>query len=409
MSVDRPIYLDHHATTPCDPRVVEAMLPWFTERFGNPASRDHTLGNMARSAVEHARVQVADAISASAKEIVWTSGATESNNLAILGVARTRAAHGGHIVTVATEHKAVLDPVGVLAREGFTTTVLPVDAAGRVSASQVEAALRPDTLLVSVMAANNEIGTLQPIAEIGAVCRARGVLLHTDAAQALGKIPLDVGAMHVDLMSLSAHKAYGPKGVGALYVRRGRPLIRLQPLMHGGGHERGLRPGTLPVPLIVGFGVAATLAAQDVAGDGANRLATLRDRLWEGLRARVPGVTLNGAMAHRLPNNLNVSFAGVEAEALMMSMREVACSSGSACTSATLEPSHVLRALGVAPETAHTSLRFGVGRTTTTDEIDAVIDRLAVQVPRLRALNPLNDGEDGGADLRAIRYDRPLQ
>jgi len=408
MAPSLPIYLDHHATTPCDARVVQAMLPFFTEKFGNAASRSHSFGYAAKSAVEHARTQLATLIGASPKEIVWTSGATESNNLAILGTARARRDRGRHVITVATEHQAVLDPVAQLGKEGFEVTVLGVDPDGRVRPEAIEAALRPDTVLVSVMAANNEIGTLQPIGAIGALCREHDVVFHTDAAQAVGKIPLDVKALHVDLLSASAHKLYGPKGVGALYVRRGRPWLRLEPILYGGGHERGLRSGTLPVPLIVGFGKAAVLGAEDLADDGIERVRALRDRLWEGLRTRIDGVTLNGGFEHRLPNNLNVSFRGVEAEALMMAIRDVACSSGSACTSATLEPSHVLRALGVDDEIAHTSIRFGIGRTNTPEEIDYTVDLLADKVPMLRAMNPLNEPGADGADLRAIRYDRSL-
>ncbi len=395
MAVSLPIYLDHHATTPCDPAVVEAMLPYFTERFGNAASRGHTFGHLARAAVEKARAEVAGLLNASPKEVLWTSGATEANNLALLGTARAGRDRGRHLITVATEHKAVLDPMAHLEREGFEVTVLPVSAGGRVAAEAVEAALRPDTLLVSVMAANNEIGTLQPIEEIGALCRAHGVVFHTDAAQALGKVPLDVQAASVDLLSLSAHKMYGPKGVGALYVRRGRPRLRLEPLLFGGGHERGLRSGTVPVPLVVALGRAAVLAREDLASGALEGVRRLRDRLLEGLTSRIEGLHVNGGLDHRLPNNLNLSFDGVEAEALLMATREIAVSTGSACTSATLEPSHVLRALGIGDTRAHGSVRFGIGRTTTAAEIDHVVGLLAEKVPMLRAMNPLLESGDG--------------
>lgn len=385
-------YLDHHATTPCDPAVLAAMLPWFTEQFGNAASRGHDLGYRAQRAVEAARVQVAELIGASPKEIVWTSGATESNNLAILGAARAAAraaGRSGHVVTVATEHKAVLDPCHALEREGFAVTVLPVDACGELDPAQVEAALRPDTVLVSVMAVNNEIGVLHPVAALGALCRSRGVLLHCDAAQAGATLPLDVSALGVDLLSLSAHKMYGPKGVGALYVRRGRPKVELEPLVYGGGHERGLRSGTLPVPLCVGMGLAAEQAKQGFASGAVERLAALRNRLHEGL-LQLDGVQLNGPPLHRrAPNNLNVSFEGVEAEALIMGLRDIAVSTGSACTSATLEPSHVLRALGLEPYRTHASIRFGVGRYNTEAEIDYVIERVQGKVAELRALGSL--------------------
>jgi len=408
MAVTLPIYLDNHATTPCDPRVVEAMLPWFTEHFGNAASRSHAFGYRANAAVEKARAQLGALVGADPKEILWTSGATESNNIALLGTARAGAKPGGHVITVVTEHKAVLDPCARLEKEGFRVTRLPVDSGGRIRIEDLEDAIGPDTILVSVMAANNEIGTLQPLAEIGRLCRERGVVFHTDAAQAAGKIPLDVRAMHIDLMSLSGHKFYGPKGIGALYLRRGRPWLKVEPVMYGGGHERGLRSGTLPVPLIVGMGRAAELCAEELASNGVQEVARLRDRLWEGIRERVGDVAVNGTMDHRLPNNLNVSFRGVEAEALMMAIREVACSSGSACTSATLEPSHVLRALGGDGEATHTAVRFGVGRFNTEEEIDWVVNRLAEKVPMLRDMNPMNEPGEGSADLRTIRWSDSL-
>ncbi len=378
------IYLDHHATTPCDRAVVDAMLPYFEEHYGNAASRGHTWGTRARSAVEAARSEVATLVGCSPKELIWTSGATEANNLAILGAARARGT--GHVVTIATEHKAVLDPVEQLRREGFETTVLPVDSAGRIAPGQIEAALRTDTILVSAMLVNNEIGTLHPIAALGAICRARGVLLHCDAAQAV-HTQVDVTAMQVDLLSLSAHKMYGPKGIGTLYVRRGRPRIRLSPLFYGGGHERGFRSGTLPVPLIVGMGTAATLARSAHQDGVPSRIATLRDRLFRGLRA-IEGVRRNGSGPHA-PHNLNVTFDGVEASALLMGLKELAVSTGSACTSATLAPSHVLRAIGADPDSAHAAVRFGLGRGTTEAEIDEAIERITHKVRELRALAPL--------------------
>jgi cysteine desulfurase len=387
MMVSLPIYLDNHSTTRCDPRVLQALLPFFTEHYGNAASRTHVFGRRAEEAVEQARAEIAELIGASARAIVFTSGATESNNLALKGVAQMYRASGNHLVTVRTEHKAVLDPCKRLERDGFQVTFLPVDRHGLVNPEQVAEAITEKTVLVSVMAANNEIGTLQPIGAIGQLCKARGVLFHTDAAQAAGKIPLDVEAMGIDLMSLSAHKMYGPKGVGALYVRRRGPHVRLEPLFDGGGHERGMRSGTLPVPLIVGFGKSCSLARQEMAEE-AKRLLSLRERLWRGLQERVSDVSLNGHPTERLAGNLNVRFAYVQADALMTTMRDVAVSSGSACTSATVEPSHVLRALGLDEEQAHGSIRFGLGRFTTAAEIDLVIAELARQVERLRALSP---------------------
>jgi cysteine desulfurase len=384
-----PIYLDHHSTTPCEPAVVEAMLPWFTARPGNAASRTHTFGLEARAAVEQARAEVAALIGASPKEIVWTSGATEADNLAVLGVAMHRGA--GHVVVSAVEHKAVLDPAAHLRGFGFQVTVVPPDADGIVDPERIRAALRDDTILVSLMLANNEVGTVQPVGEVGAETRRRGIPLHVDATQAPGWLDLDVVRDHVDLMALSAHKMYGPKGIGALYVRRGRPRVRLEPLFHGGGHERGHRSGTLPVPLIVGMGKAAVLADEAHEGGTPERVGALRDRLLHGLQTRIDGVILNGSPTRRLPHNLNVSFDRVEAEALMMNLRgTVAVSSGSACSSATLEPSYVLRALGVPDALAWASVRFGLGRHTTADEIDTVVDAFAEQVAALRALSPVH-------------------
>jgi len=381
-----PIYLDYSATTPVDERVLQAMLPWLSERFGNPASRSHAWGWDAEEAVERARAQVAGLIHADPREIVWTSGATESDNLAIKGVAHFHAARGRHIVTVRTEHKAVLDPCLELERQGFDVTWLDVDANGLVSPDALAAVLRPDTILVSVMLVNNEIGVIQDIAALAALCRERGVLFHTDAAQATGKLPIDVQALGVDLMSLSAHKTYGPKGIGALYVRR-KPRVRLEAQIHGGGHERGLRSGTLPTHQIVGMGAAFALAG-DSMDEEIPRIRALRDRLWDGLRD-LPDVYLNGDPDRRVAHTLNLSVAYVEGEALLMSVPELAVSSGSACTSASLEPSHVLRALGRSDTLAHSSLRLTLGRFTTQDEVDRAVRLLRTQIARLRELSPL--------------------
>jgi cysteine desulfurase len=386
--VKTPIYMDNNATTRVDPRVLEAMLPFFTERYGNAASRHHAFGRDAEEAVEAARQQVAELIGAEARDIVFTSGATESDNLALKGVAALYRPRGDHVITAVTEHHAVLDPARRLEREGFRITFLPVDRFGRVAPEQVAEAITERTILVSLMAANNEVGTLHPIREIGRVCKERGVLLHTDAVQAAGKVPLDVEEMGVDLLSLSAHKMYGPKGVGALYVRRRAPRVRLEPLLDGGGHERGLRSGTLPVPSIVGFGVACALCRAEMAAE-AGRLSALRERLRAGLQDRLEGVTLNGHPTERLPGNLNLSFGWIKGEALLMGLRDVALSSGSACTSASVEPSYVLRALGVDEELAHGSLRFGLGRFNTAEEVDHVSAEVARVVERLRALSPL--------------------
>jgi len=387
-----PIYLDNHATTRVDPRVLEAMLPYFTEVYGNAASRGHSFGYQAKNAVEAARAQVAGLLGCSAKEIVWTSGATESNNLAIQGVARGHSDRGRHLITVATEHKAVLDTFASLAKEGFDVQILDVRRDGTLDLDALGAAIRSDTVLFSAMAANNEVGVLHDLQAIGAICRDRGVVFHTDAAQATTVNPLDVNATQIDLLSISAHKMYGPKGIGVLYVRRGRPRMKLAPILHGGGHERGLRSGTLDVPSIVGMGVAAELAAAGLSGVG--DLRARRDRLYKGLNAGLSGVHLNGpALDDRAANNLNVSFEGVEAEALLMAIREIAVSTGSACTSATLEPSHVLRAMGVSDALAHTSIRFGLGRFNTDDEIDYVVDKIAVKVTELRALSPLYEDQ----------------
>ncbi len=398
----RPIYFDYQATTPCDPRVVQAMLPWFTEKFGNAHSRNHLFGWEAEDAVEEAREQVAGIIGADAKEIVFTSGATESNNLALKGVARFNRDRKNHVVTINTEHKCVLDTCRHLEQEGFKITYLPVHADGLIDPGEVERAITDKTAIVSVMAANNEIGVLQPIAEIGAICRRKGVFFHTDAAQAVGKIPLDVNAMNIDLMSISGHKMYGPKGIGALYVRR-RPRVRLEPLINGGGQERGMRSGTLPTPLVVGIGEACRIAKAEMGAE-AERLRGLRDRMLDGIRARLPEVYLNGDLERRLPGNLNISFAFVEGEGLMMGVKDIAVSSGSACTSASLEPSYVLRALGVEAEMAHTSLRIGLGRFTTQDQVDYAIGHIADAVTRLRELSPLWEMHQEGIDIKSIQW-----
>jgi cysteine desulfurase len=381
----KPVYLDNHATTRTDPRVVEAMLPYFTEMYGNAASTSHRFGWEALEAVDRAREQVASALGANAREIIFTSGATESNNLAIKGVAHAASRRGKHLVTAAAEHKAVLDPFKRLAREGWEVTVVPCDHHGRISPEAVAGALTERTSLVSVMAANNEVGTLNPIEEIGHLCHERGVSFHTDAAQAIGKVPLDVKSGAIDLLSISGHKVYAPKGIGVLYVRRSDPPIRLAPLSDGGGHERGLRSGTLPVPLIVGLGLALEIAMRERAEE-AIRLIALRERLLEGIRARVAEIHLNGHPALRLPGNLNLGFDGVDGEALMMAMRDVAVSSGSACSSANPEPSHVLLAMGVSEDLARASLRFGLGRFNTPEEVDFAACEVGGAVERLRGL-----------------------
>jgi cysteine desulfurase len=380
----RPIYLDHHATTPVDPRVLEAMLPFYREDFGNAASRSHVFGWRAEGAVEDARERIAEALGARPKEIVFTSGATESNNLAIKGAAGAARAGKDHLISVATEHHAVLDPIRRLEGQGFSSTLLGVDAQGLVAPDAVAHAITERTLLVSVMVANNEIGVLQPVAEIGRICRERGVLFHTDAAQAAGKLPLGVEALCADLLSISGHKLYGPKGVGALYVRGRRPRVRLVPLLDGGGHERGLRSGTLPVALIVGMAKALDLSLQLADEEGA-RLAELRERLWKRLSSELDGVRWNGHPERRLPGNLNVSFQGVDGDRLLLALKDVAVSSGSACTSALPEPSHVLAALGVPEALARASLRFGIGRGNTAEEIDRAAERVIAEVRAQRS------------------------
>ena len=382
-----PVYLDNHSTTPVDPRVLEAMLPYFNEKFGNAASRNHAFGWEAEAAVDQARGDIARLIRASAREIVFTSGATESNNLAIKGAAEAYKDRGDHIVTCATEHRAVLDSCKAMEQRGFKVSYLPVDRAGRLNLERLEAALTEKTILISLMAANNEIGTLHPLKEIGRIAKKRNIVFHSDAAQAVGKIPLDVEDMGIDMLSISAHKMYGPKGVGALYVRSKGPKVNLKPIIDGGGHERGLRSGTLNVPAIVGFGKACEIARAEMAQD-ADRLASLRERLKDGLLRWLDEVYVNGA-PERLPGNMNLSFAYIEGESLMMALKDIALSTGSACTTASLEPSHVLRALGLHEDLIHASIRFGLGRFNTEEEIDYTIGRVAEEVTRLRKLSPL--------------------
>ncbi len=404
MSVQLPIYLDNHATTRVDPRVVDAMLPYFSTHYGNAASRTHSFGRTAEAAVDVGRGQLARAIGASTdKEIVITSGATESDNLAIKGVAHMLRSKGDHLITAVTEHKAVLDSHHALEREGFRVTWLPVDKEGLIDLQQLADAITDQTLLVSIMAVNNEIGVVQPLAAIGELCHKRGVLFFCDAAQAVGKIPLDVEAMHIDLLAFTAHKMYGPKGIGALYVRRKNPRVRLEPMMHGGGHERGLRSGTLAVPLIVAFGEAARIATEEMAEES-KRILALRHRLHQGLSARVPQIFLNGSISERTPGNLNLSFAYVEGESLLMGISDIAVSSGSACTSSSLEPSYVLKAMGVGDELAHTSIRFGIGRFNTEAEIDYAIERVADVVTRLREMSPLWEMVQEGIDLSSVNW-----
>ena len=396
-----PIYLDYSATTPVDPRVVDAMIPWLRENFGNPASRSHSFGWTAEKAVDQAREQVAGLVNCDPRELIWTSGATESINLALKGAARFYKDKGKHLVTVKTEHKATLDTMRELERDGFEVTYLDVEENGLVDFATLEAALRPDTILVSVMYVNNEIGVIQDIAAIAELTRSRGVVFHVDAAQATGKIVVDLAQLKVDLMSFSAHKTYGPKGVGALFVRR-KPRVRLEAQMHGGGHERGLRSGTLPTHQIVGMGEAFRLAREEMATDN-ERIRMLRDRLWTGI-SQTEQVFLNGDWERRVPHNLNASFNFVEGESMIMAMKDVAVSSGSACTSASLEPSYVLRALGRSDELAHSSIRFTVGRFTTPEEIDFTIDLVTRQVARLREMSPLWEMYKDGIDLSTVQW-----
>jgi len=417
--LSRAIYMDNNATTAVDPRVMDAMLPYFNEVFGNAASRSHGFGWEAEKAVDDAREQVARLIGAKSKDIIFTSGATESDNLAVRGVVEFYKEKGNHVVTQVTEHKAILDTCRALERKGLATvTYLPVDSTGRVDPEDVRKAITDKTVLVTIMFANNEIGTVQPLAEIGQITREKGVLFHTDAVQGVGTLPIDVEAMHIDLLSLTAHKIYGPKGIGALYVRSKAPRVRLSPIIDGGGHERGMRSGTLNVPGIVGLGKACELVREGLAGEARHELR-LRERLREGLFSQLDEIYLNGHQTHRLPGNLNVSFAFVEGESLLMglngsvhpivasaSLPPIAVSSGSACTSATLEPSYVLKALGVGDDLAHTSIRFGVGRFNTEEEVDYVIDRVVSEVSRLRDLSPLYEMAKEGIDLKTVAWQR---
>ena len=396
-----PIYLDYSATTPVDPRVAEKMIPYLVEHFGNPASRSHAYGWETEKAVEEARAEVAALVGADPKEIIWTSGATESDNLAIKGAAQFYKGKGKHLITVKTEHKAVLDTCRELERVGFEVTYLDVLENGLIDLDVLKAAIRPDTILVSVMFVNNEIGVIQPIAEIGELCREKGVVFHVDAAQATGKVDIDLRELKVDLMSFSAHKTYGPKGIGALYVRR-KPRVRLEAQMHGGGHERGLRSGTLATHQIVGMGEAFRIAREEMAAEN-QRIRALRDRLLEGLSG-IEATYVNGDLEHRVPHNLNISFAYVEGESLIMAIKDVAVSSGSACTSASLEPSYVLRALGRNDELAHSSIRFTIGRFTTEDEIDYTIDLLHRKIGKLRELSPLWEMVQEGVDLNTVQW-----
>ena len=396
-----PIYLDYSATTPVDPRVAQKMIPWLTEHFGNPASRSHAYGWEAEEAVENARAEVARLVNCDPKEIVWTSGATESDNLALKGAAHFYKPKGRHLVTVKTEHKAVLDTMRELEREGFEVTYLEPEPDGLVTLAKFEQSLRPDTIVASVMMVNNEIGVIQPIAQMGEILRAKGVIFHVDAAQATGKVPIDLAKLKVDLMSFSAHKTYGPKGVGALFVRR-KPRVRIEAQMHGGGHERGMRSGTLPTHQIVGMGEAFRIAKEEMAAEG-ERIRMLRDRLWKGL-SQIEEVYVNGDMDRRVPHNLNVSFNFVEGESLIMAIKDIAVSSGSACTSASLEPSYVLRALGRSDELAHSSIRFTVGRFTTPQEIDYTVDLLERKVGKLRELSPLWEMHQDGVDLNSVQW-----
>jgi cysteine desulfurase len=398
-----PIYMDYHATTPVDPRVLEAMTPYFTQHFGNAASRNHAFGWEAEEAVEGARKQVADLIGANPKEIIFTSGATESNNLAIKGVAEMYREKGNHIITCVTEHKAVIDTCKKLEKQGARVTYLPVQKDGRISLDDLRAAITDKTILITIMTANNEIGVLQPVAEIGAIAKEKGILFHTDAVQAVGKVPFDVTQAKADLVSMSAHKMYGPKGVGALFVRRRNPRVLLAEQISGGGHERGMRSGTLNVPGIVGLGKAAAIAKEEMAAEGA-RLNGLVTRLNEGLHKNLDELYINGSMEHRLPHNLNISFAYVEGESLLMGINDVAVSSGSACTSASLEPSYVLKALGAGDDLAHSSIRFGLGRWTTEEEVDYVVDKLTTVVRRLREMSPLYEMVKEGVDLSKMQW-----
>ena len=403
MSVKLPIYFDNHATTPVDPRVLQTMLPYFGDKFGNAASRNHSFGWAGEEAVENARGQVASLIGATPKEIIFTSGATESDNLMIKGVAEMYREKGNHIITQAIEHKAVLDTCKRLEKYGYEVSYLPVQKDGRVNPEDVRKAIKPTTILITVMYANNEIGVINPIQEIGKIAKERGIIFAVDGVQAVGKIPVDVQKDNIDLLAISAHKIYGPKGVGALYVRRRNPRVQLSAVIDGGGHERGMRSGTLNVPGIVGLGKACEVAQQEMAQESA-RLLALRERLRKGLEAKLDEVFINGSMEHRLPNNLNMSFAYVEGESLLMGINDIAVSSGSACTSATLEPSYVLKALGVGEDLAHTSIRFGLGRFNTEEEVDYVIDKMVQVVSKLRELSPLYEMAKEGIDISKVKW-----
>ena len=403
MAVKLPIYMDNHATTPVDPRVVDAMLPYFTEKFGNAASRNHSFGWAGEEAVENARAQVASLIGATPKEIIFTSGATESDNLMIKGVAEMYREKGNHIITQAIEHKAVLDTCKRLEKYGYEVTYLPVQRDGRVDPEDVRKAITPKTILITIMYANNEIGIINPMTEIGKIAKEHGIIFAVDGVQAVGKIPVDVQKDNIDLLSISAHKIYGPKGVGALYVRRRNPRVQLSAIIDGGGHERGMRSGTLNVTGIIGLGKACELAQQEMPEES-KRLRALRDRLKAGLEAKLDEVYINGSLEHRLPNNLNMSFAYVEGESLLMGINDVAVSSGSACTSATLEPSYVLKALGVGEDLAHTSIRFGLGRFNTEEEVDYVTDKMVQVVTKLRELSPLYEMAKEGIDISKMKW-----
>jgi cysteine desulfurase len=403
MAVKLPIYMDNHATTPVDPRVVDAMLPYFTEKFGNAASRNHSFGWAGEEAVENARAQVASLIGATPKEIIFTSGATESDNLMIKGVAEMYREKGNHIITQAIEHKAVLDTCKRLEKYGYEVTYLPVQRDGRVNPEDVRKAITPKTILITIMYANNEIGIINPMAEIGKIAKEHGIIFAVDGVQAVGKIPVDVQKDNIDLLSISAHKIYGPKGVGALYVRRRNPRVQLSAIIDGGGHERGMRSGTLNVTGIIGLGKACELAQQEMPEES-KKMRALRDRLRAGLEAKLDEVYINGSMEHRLPNNLNMSFAYVEGESLLMGINDVAVSSGSACTSATLEPSYVLKALGVGEDLAHTSIRFGLGRFNTDEEVDYVTDKMVQVVTKLRELSPLYEMAKEGIDISKVKW-----
>jgi cysteine desulfurase len=398
-----PIYMDNHATTPMDPRVLEEMLPYFMEKFGNAASRNHAFGWAAEEGIETARERIARLIGATPKEIIFTSGATESDNLAIKGVAEMYREKGNHIITAVTEHKAVLDTCKRLEKYGYRVTYLPVQKDGLIDLNDLKRAIDDKTILVTLMAANNEIGVLQPLEEIGTICRERGVLLHSDAVQAIGKVPIDVNKQKIDLASITAHKIYGPKGVGALYVRRKNPRVQISAIIDGGGHERGMRSGTLNVPGIVGLGKACAIASEEMPQESA-RLAGLRDRLKDSIMSRLDETYINGSVEHRLPGNLNISFAYVEGESLLMGINDIAVSSGSACTSATLEPSYVLKALGAGDDLAHSSIRFGIGRFNTQAEVDYVADRVVETVSRLRELSPLYEMAKEGIDLKTVKW-----